>query len=118
MNLLTDVRIWGVVLVISVLGVGSASIPYYLGKRGIAAVVERFPHLREESLRHVEQLYGEHGSGLLFFSFIPMLGLVLSAGAGIVGVEISTFVLWVLVGRALRNSIVLVLIAQGLRLVG
>ena len=116
MALLADLSAWGAVLLISVLGAGTALIPYYLGKRGIEAVLERFPRLKRERLEWVQALYQEHGSGLLFFSFIPMLGLLLTAGAGVVGVRISTFVLWVLMGRALRNSILLVLLAQGLRI--
>ena len=117
MNLLTNPLVWLLVLVLSVAGVGSAALPYYLGKRGVEAVVERFPNLGEERLRRVEQLYGEHGSALLFFSFVPMLGLLLSAGAGIVGVQRSSFVIWVLIGRIVRNSILLVLIDQGLHIV-
>ena len=118
MSLLANPLIWLLVLVLSVAGVGTALVPYYVGKRGIEAVVARFPRLEKERLRRVDGLYREHGSGLLFFSFVPMLGVLLTAGAGIVGVEISTFVLWVLVGRTLRNSILLVLVDQGLRLVG
>jgi membrane protein YqaA with SNARE-associated domain len=118
MNLLTNPLVWLLVLVLSVAGVGTALVPYYVGKRGIEAVLARFPRLEEERLWRVDGLYREHGSGLLFFSFIPMLGVLLTAGAGVVGVEIPTFVLWVLVGRTLRNSILLVLVDQGLRLVG
>lgn len=103
-------------LLISILGVGTALIPYYLGKRGIAAVLARFPRLEQERLERVEGLYREHGSGLLFFSFVPMLGLLLTAGAGVAGVQIPTFVGWVLVGRALRNTVLLVLLDQGLRI--
>jgi membrane protein YqaA with SNARE-associated domain len=117
-NLLINPLVWLFVLVFSAAGVGTALVPYYVGKRGVKAVLARFPRLEEERLRRVEQLYGDHGSGLLFFSFVPMLGVLLTAGAGIVGVEFSTFVLWVLVGRTLRNSIFLVLIDQGLRLAG
>lgn len=113
---LANPLVWLLVLLLSVVGVGTALVPYYVGRRGIEAVVVRFPHLEEEQLQRVESLYREHGSGLLFFSFIPMLGVLLTAGAGVVGVEISTFVPWVLVGRALRNSLLLVLIDQGLRL--
>ena len=116
MNLLVDLRIWGAVALISVLGVGSALIPYYVGKRGMEAVLTRFPRLGEERLKRVKVLYGEHGSGLLFFSFVPMLGVLLTAGAGVVGVQISTFVLWVLVGRILRNTLLLVLVNQGLHI--
>jgi membrane protein DedA with SNARE-associated domain len=115
-NLLADLRIWGTVVLISVLGVGTALIPYYAGKRGIEAVLTRFPRLRQERLERAEALYREHGSGLLFLSFIPMLGMLLTAGAGIAGIQLSTFVVWVLVGRILRNTVLLVLLDQGLRI--
>lgn len=116
MNLLADLRIWGAVALVSVLGVSSALIPYYVGKHGTEAVLTRFPRIGQERLKRVKMLYGEHGSGLLFFSFVPMLGVLLTAGAGVVGVQICTFVLWVLVGRVLRNTILLVLLDQGLRI--
>ena len=113
-TLLADLRVWGVVALISVLGVGTALIPYYAGKRGIEAVLERFPRLRQERLERAEALYRERGSGLLFLSFIPMLGMLLTAGAGVAGIQLSTFVAWVLGGRILRNTILLVLVDQGL----
>ena len=116
MNLLADLRIWGAVALISVLGVGAALLPYYAGKRGIDAVLTRFPRLRQERLEWAEALYRQHGSGLLFLSFIPMLGVLLTAGAGVVGIQFSTFVAWVLAGRILRNTLVLVLVDQGLHI--
>jgi membrane protein YqaA with SNARE-associated domain len=115
-NLLTDLRIWGALLLISALGVGAALVPYYLGQRGIAAVVAHFSQLKEEQLERVQVLYGKHGSGLLFFSFVPVLGVLLAAGAGIAGVQRSSFLIWVLIGRIVRNSILLVLIDQGVRI--
>ena len=116
MNLLTDLRSWGAVALISVLGVGTALVPYYAGKRGIESVLRRFPRLRQERLERAEALYREHGSGLLFLSFIPMLGMLLTAGAGVAGVQVSTFVAWVLAGRILRNTLLLVLVDQGLHI--
>ena len=115
MILLGDLRVWSIVLLISAVGVGTALVPYYLGKRGTDAVLERFPRLRQERLERAEALYQEHGSGLLFLSFIPMLGILLTAGAGVAGIQLSTFVTWVLAGRILRNATILVLLDQGLR---
>ena len=71
-----------------------------------------------DRLERVQTLYLQRGSGLLFFSFLPVLGLLLSSGAGIDGIQVSKFVLWVLMGRMLRNSILWVLVAQGLYVVG
>ncbi len=118
MSLLADLRAWGVVALVSVLGVGSALVPYNVGKHGLEAVLARFPQVGQARLERVRDLYQKHGSGLLFFSFVPFLGMLLAAGAGVVGVRASAFVLWVLAGRVLRNSILLLLVALGLVVLG
>jgi membrane protein DedA with SNARE-associated domain len=115
-TLLADLRVWGVVLLLSVLDTAAALVPYYAGRRGIEAVLDRFPRLRRERLERVQRLYQEHGNGLLFFCFLPMLGVLLSAGAGVAGVQVVAFVPWVLAGKMVRWSIVLVLFDQTLQI--
>jgi len=74
MNLLGDLRIWGLVLLCSVLDTAAALAAYYAGQRGIEAVLGRFPRLRQERWERVQRLYDEHGAGLLFFCSLPMVG--------------------------------------------
>jgi membrane protein DedA with SNARE-associated domain len=114
--LLADLRVWGVVLLVSVLDTAAALVPYYAGRRGIKAVLDRFPRLRRERLERIQRLYEEHGSGFLFFCFLPMLGVLLSAGAGIAGVQVVVFVPWVLAGKTVRWSMFLVLFNQTLQI--
>ena len=116
-TLLADLRVWGVVLLVSVLDTAAGLVPYYAGRRGIEAVLARFPRLRRERLERVQRLYQEHGNGLLFFCFLPMLGVLLSAGAGVAGVSVVAFVPWVLAGKTVRWSIILVLLDQTLQIV-
>jgi membrane protein DedA with SNARE-associated domain len=115
-SLLADLRAWGVVLLVSVLDTAAALVPYYAGRRGIKAVLDRFPRLRRERLERIQRLYEEHGSGFLFFCFLPMLGVLLSAGAGIAGVQVVAFVPWVLAGKTVRWSMFLVLFNQTLQI--
>ncbi|MEJ2732982.1 MAG: VTT domain-containing protein [Anaerolineae bacterium] len=115
-SLLADLRVWGVVLLVSVLDTAAALVPYYAGRRGIKAVLDRFPRLRRERLERIQRLYEEHGSGFLFFCFLPMLGVLLSAGAGIAGVQVVAFVPWVLAGKTVRWSMFLVLFNQTLQI--
>jgi membrane protein YqaA with SNARE-associated domain len=114
MSLLLDVKIWSLVLLLSTLGAVAALSFYYLGKRGTEAVLERFPQLQEERWEGVQELYREHGSGLLLLSSIPMIGGLLIAAAGAFGIGVSTFFLWVLVSRIARNWLVLLLFDQTL----
>jgi membrane protein DedA with SNARE-associated domain len=114
-TLLADLRVWGVVLLLSMLDTAAALVPYYVGRRGLEDVLARFPRLRRERLERIQCLYLQHGDGLLFFCFLPMLGVLFSAGAGIAGVQIGAFVPWVLAGKTVRWSIVLVLFDQTLQ---
>lgn len=115
---LADFRVWVIVAAVSGLEVCVALIPYNMGKRGLKAVLARFPQMRQERLERVQALYQKHGPGLLFFSFFPILGTMLAAGAGIVGVQMLVFALWVLLGRVTRNSVLAVLVVQGLIVLG
>jgi membrane protein YqaA with SNARE-associated domain len=115
---LTDLRVWEVVAIVSLLEVGGALIPYHVGKHGLDGVLVRFPGLKQERLDRVQTLYRERGSGVLFFSFVPVFGTLLSAAAGVVSMQLSTFVLWVLLGRTVRNSLLAVVTVQGLTVLG
>ncbi len=114
MSLLLDVKIWLLILLISILGTVAALSFYYLGKRGTKAVLERFPQLKEERWEEVQHLYQEHGTGLLLLSSIPMVGGLLITAAGAFGVGVFTFFLWVLVSRVARNWLVVLLFDQTL----
>ncbi len=113
---MADLRLWGVVLVLSVIDTGAALVPYYVGKRGTQAVVTRYPRIRQERLEDIQRLYQEHGKGLLFFCFLPLVGVLLAAGAGIAKIQIAAFIPWVLAGKTVRWAIILVLFDQALRI--
>lgn len=114
--MLADLRLWGVVLILSVIDTAAALVPYYVGKRGTQAVVARYPRLRQERLEEVKRLYQEHGNGLLFFCYLPLLGMLLAAGAGIADLQVAAFIPWVLAGKTVRWAIILVLFDQALRI--
>jgi membrane protein YqaA with SNARE-associated domain len=115
-RLLADPWMWGFALLLSVADTAAALVPYYAGRRGTEVVLARFPRLREERLERVQRLYQEHGSGLLFFSFLPMLGVLLPAGAGVAGTRLVVLVPWVLAGKVVRWFTILVLADQALRI--
>jgi membrane protein YqaA with SNARE-associated domain len=114
MTLLLDVKIWLLILLLSTLGTVAALSFYYLGKRGTEAVLERFPQIKEERWEEVQDLYQEHGTGLLLLSSIPMVGGLLIAAAGAFGIRVFTFFLCVLVSRVARNWLVVLLFDQTL----
>jgi membrane protein YqaA with SNARE-associated domain len=111
-NFLLEPSIWLLVLIVSALGTCVTLAYYYLGKQGADAVLDRFPKLKQEQWDRVQRLYEEHGSGLLFLVSLPWIGILFAAVAGAVGIRLVTYCIWVLLGRIVRNWII-VLVATG-----
>jgi membrane protein YqaA with SNARE-associated domain len=107
---------WLLVLAISALGTVTTLAYYYLGKQGAKAVLDRVPQITEERWDRAENLYQEYGSKLLFLSALPMVGVILQSAAGALGVGLVVYVVWVLIGRLVRNWVLLLLFNQALGL--
>ena len=116
MGQLLDIKIWLVVLAFSVLGTVTTLAYYYLGKRGGKAVQDRVPQITEERWDRAEQLYEEYGSKLLFLSALPVVGVLLQSAAGALGVGLAVYVVWVLIGRLVRNWVLFLVFEQALGL--
>jgi membrane protein YqaA with SNARE-associated domain len=107
-----EVKVWALVVGLSVVGTVATLAYYYLGKQGYEAVLKRFPEIKQEQWERVHSLYDRYGAILLFLSSIPMIGMLLTTVAGAVGIRVITFFLWVLIGRLARNAVLLLLIDQ------
>lgn len=116
MALLLDLGLWLLVLLVSGVATVTALAYYYLGREGTEAVFSRFPSLEQERWERVQAGYKKHGSGLLFFSFIPVLGMLFETAAGAVGIGPAVYVLWVFLGRVVRNWLLVLLFDQTLHL--
>ena len=116
MALLLDPKLWLLILLISVLGTIPLLTCYAVGRRGTRAVMERFPQITEDRWERAHKLYSQHGTGLVLFTAVPMLGIVLSAAAGAFGIRPFSFGAWVLVGRITRNWLTLLLFDQTMQI--
>jgi membrane protein YqaA with SNARE-associated domain len=105
--------LWLLVGVVSVLGALGNLALYYLGQRGSGAVFERFPGLEGERWERIGAYYFRYGPKLLIMSAIPGLGTVLTTGAGAFDVERYAFLFWVVVGKALRNWVIVLFAIVG-----
>jgi membrane protein YqaA with SNARE-associated domain len=116
MGALLDINALLVVLAISVLGTITTLAYYYLGRQGAKAVQESVPQITQERWDRAEHLYEEHGSKLLFLSSLPVLGILLQSAAGALGMGLVVYFVWVLIGRLVRNWVLLLLLDQTLGL--
>jgi len=112
MTLLLSIKMWLLVVGVSVIGTATSMAYYYLGQQGADAVFDRFPQIGQENWRRVHRWYQERGSGLLFLSGIPMVGVLLTTAAGAFGIGVVTYLTWVLLGRLARNWVALLLFDQ------
>jgi membrane protein YqaA with SNARE-associated domain len=111
-HLLLEPIAWLLVLLFSLLGVIGNLALYRLGKGGIEAVQSRFSRIKPEKWQRAQELYEKRGSWILVISGIPVVGLTLTTVAGAFGVRIVPFVIWVMIGKLLRNWLLVVIIAQ------
>jgi membrane protein YqaA with SNARE-associated domain len=104
-QVLWNVRVWLLVVGVSALATAVTLTYYYLGQQGTEAVLKRFPRLKADQWERVQGLYERYGPALLFFSFIPGIGLLMETAAGAFGIRRIPYLLWVFLGRIARNWI-------------
>jgi membrane protein YqaA with SNARE-associated domain len=75
-------------------------------------VSSRFPRIKPERWHRTRSYFEDRGGWILMLSAVPGLGVVLSTTAGVFGLRVAEFVLWVTIGRGLRNWLVLILAVE------
>ena len=113
MGLLTDPRAWLAVLGFSVLGIAISTGAYGAGRGGKTAVRERFSQISDERWDQVQSWYDRWGSGILLMSAVPGLATVLTVGAGMFGIRLLPFLLWVSLSKVGRNWLIVLLLYGG-----
>lgn len=102
---ITDPQLWLLVLAVTALGLLSKLVYYNIGRKGVDYVLERIPSITIERWQQVENRYAQSGSKVLFFSSVPGVGSVITAAAGVLGIELHKFIFWVLISTLIRNWI-------------
>ena len=86
-DVLTDPKIWLLISVMSVVGAFARLANYYLGLRGRDTIESIYPRVKPETWDRVLLSY-QHLSRLpLLLASIPIIGTVLTIGAGMAGIE-------------------------------
>ena len=111
-DLLTDPKIWLLVLVLSVWG-SLARLPnFYLGNRGKERIESLYPRIKPETWERVLGYYDRLGPTPLLISSIPIIGSLLTITAGMAGIKRNSFLFWVVVSKIIRNWILVFLLWQ------
>lgn len=113
MDLLMNPRAWLAVLGFSVVGIAISTGAYLAGRGGKTAVRERFSQISDERWDQVQGWYDRWGARILLMSAFPGLATVLTAGAGMFGIRILPFLLWVSLSKVTRNWLIALLLYGG-----
>ena len=110
MDLAFDLRIWALVLTVSSVGTLVTLSYYFMGQKGLDVFRTNVSYVDAERWQRTQAWYRKHGPPVLFFSFVPMFGVLLEAAAGAFGIRVPTYVKWVLLGRLVRNCLILLIL--------
>ncbi len=111
-DLLSDPKLWLLILGASVLGAFARLANYYAGSRGKDVIQSLYPQIEPERWERIIRLYERLGRLPLLISSIPIIGTMLTVGAGMAGVSRNSFLFWVTVSKIIRNWILVFLFSQ------
>ena len=75
---------------------------YCVGKQGKMEWIEKYLHVKKESLDRAERFMGGHGALMGFFSFLPLLGSAITIVLGLTRANIPLSLISVTLGKFLR----------------
>lgn len=82
---------------------------YYFAITGRKMALNRFVSISPERLAKNEARFARWGSLILLFSWVPIVGEPLIIVAGLLKVRLSVFTFWVILGRIVRFSLLLLI---------
>jgi membrane protein YqaA with SNARE-associated domain len=116
MDNLSDLGPWSLVIIISLIGLLTKLVYFKIGNGGREAILEHIPKLEPERLADIENRYENGGSSILLLSSVPAVGSAIAAAAGMLETPVITFVVLVLISNLVRNTLVVFVFGQGIKL--
>lgn len=85
---------------------------YWVGSLGDPAKIEKFTHVKPEKMDRVLKFMQGHGAWLGFFTFLPILGSVLSVSLGYLRANVWITLLSITIGKSLRYAVLMWVVMQ------
>lgn len=79
---------------------------YGVGRMGRLDWIEKYLHVKKESLDKAQKFMGGHGAWMGFFTFLPILGSAISILLGLMRANIVITVISISLGKVLRYLII------------
>ena len=100
--LATGLDTWQLVVYGTVGNVLGSVVNYIIGRMGRMEWIERYLHVKPESLRKAERFMAGRGAWMGFFAFLPVLGSAITILLGLMRANIPLSFLSITAGKLLR----------------
>jgi Predicted membrane protein len=93
---------WGLITYGTIGNVLGSMFNYSVGRLGKLEWIERYLHVKQESLEKAQRFMSGHGAWMGFFTFLPVLGSAISIALGLMRANILITVCSITIGKLLR----------------
>ena len=97
---------WELVITASIGNVAGSMFNYGVGRLGRLDWIEKYLHVKKESLDRAQRFMGGHGAWMGFFAFLPILGSAISILLGLMRANIIITLISITLGKVMRYLII------------
>ena len=97
---------WELVITASIGNVAGSMFNYGVGRLGRLDWIEKYLHVKKESLDRAQRFMGGHGAWMGFFAFLPILGSAISILLGLMRANIIITLISITLGQVMRYLII------------
>ena len=94
------------VITASIGNVAGSMFNYGVGRLGRLDWIEKYLHVKKESLDRAQRFMGGHGAWMGFFAFLPILGSAISILLGLMRANIIITLISIALGKVMRYLII------------
>ena len=116
LDIFIDWRAWSIIIVLALLTQVMSLAKYRLGQAGLDVVVERYPQVSGERWNKLGEYFQRWGAPIVFFSFLPVLALIIPPAAGAYGVKLVPFLIFSFLGKIVRYWILFLIVFGGFQI--
>ena len=110
-------KLWLTILVATLGNFLGGITTYFVGYLGDWKKIEKYFKIRKEKVYSLKKRIDKLGSFIAFFSWMPILGDILTLSLGFFRVNIKGVFVWMFIGRSLRFIVIAYLIYNGIKIV-
>ncbi len=102
-------NIFALILIATIGNYLGSVVNYYIGLKGSETILHKSIKFNETEIAKSKEKFRKFGPAILFFSWVPIIGDPLTFVAGLLKYNFKKFTVYVLIGKAFRYVLVMLL---------